>query len=68
MLLLIAASVQSFAPPVRAAAQAKASVRIEQPATASRKAWDHSAKGSRREIVVRDEQGRRILVRVIEYQ
>lgn len=45
-----------------------ASVRIERPAIVNRKEWERAASTSRREIVVRDELGQPVLVRVIEYQ
>jgi hypothetical protein len=68
MLLLLATDAPYSARPVRAEVQATANARIERAATASRKAWEQSPKASRREIIVRDERGQSILIRVIEYQ
>ena len=67
MLLLVAAAVP-FVPSTRAEPQAKVTVRIERAATASRQEWKNTAKSSRREVVVRDEHGRPVLLRLIEYQ
>ena len=50
------------------AVQARASVRIERPVSASREEWERLPKSARREVVIRDEQGREILLRLIEQQ
>jgi hypothetical protein len=67
MLLLVASNIASLNP-VRVEVRATASIRIERPAIANSKAWEESPKSSRRVIIVDDEHGRPILVRVIEYQ
>lgn len=64
MLLLIAAASQPPPPPVRV--QAKASVRIERPISVSSEDWKRVRKARRREVVVRDEAGRPMLLRLIE--
>jgi hypothetical protein len=68
-LLFAAAAVAIVSKPVASAtAQATATIRIERPAIASDKEWNQPAKASRREVVRRDERGRPMLLRVIEYQ
>ena len=54
-------------PHPRVEARTSASIRIEHPATVDREQWE-KAKASRREILVLDEQGRLILMRVIDYE
>jgi len=68
MLLLHAGHAAS--PPAATHVQVRStvSVRIERSVTASRKEWERAPKASRREIVVRDERGNPLLVRLIEYQ
>ena len=68
MLLLVLAAVASTGPPAKAAVQAVATIRIERPASASREAWERLPQSSRREIVIRDENGREILLRLVEQQ
>jgi hypothetical protein len=53
---------------VRPKAEARASVRVERPAIANRKAWEDSSASARRVVTIRDERGQPVLVRVIEYQ
>ena len=64
MLLLIAAASQPQPPPVRV--QATASVRVERPVRVSSENWEQVPKVRRREILVRDEAGRPLLLRLIE--
>ncbi len=45
---------------------AQATVRIERPATASAKDWKQTPSAGRREMIVRDEKGRVILLRITE--
>ncbi|HYX45687.1 MAG TPA: hypothetical protein VE820_02525 [Sphingomicrobium sp.] len=54
--------------PPRAVATATATVRIERPATASSKDWDHAPKSARRELVVHDKDGQTVLLRLVEYE
>jgi len=68
MLLLFASAAITVSKPPAAQAQATATIRIERPAIASDKEWEHSPKASRREIIRRDERGQPMLLRVIEYQ
>jgi hypothetical protein len=68
MLLLVLGNAAAAPGPVRPAANATATVRIERPAVASREQWERLPKQTRREIVVHDGDGRPTLVRVIEYQ
>jgi len=70
MLLLIASTAVASVPPGPRPAdvQARATIRILRPAIASRKGWDLSPKGSRKETIRRDEQGQPVLLRLIEYQ
>ena len=64
MFLLIAATVQPPRPPV--VRQATASVRIERPVKVSAEEWERLPEQQRREILVRDEAGRPLLLRLIE--
>jgi hypothetical protein len=66
MLLLLAIVSSSPPPPVRAFATAN--VRIERPVTASETDWGQLPEAQRREIIIRDERGRPILLRLIENQ
>lgn len=66
MLLLAALASQAASPPPKV--QATATVRIERPVSASRERWEQLPPSSKREIIVRDEQGRPVLLRLIENQ
>ena len=68
MLLLIAVNGASFSPPPHVEVQSIARVRIERPAIANSKEWEQTPKASRREIILHDENGQPVLVRLIEYQ
>ena len=68
LLLFASAAITTVSKPPAAQAQATATIRIERPAIASDKEWEHSPKASRREIIRRDERGQPMLLRVIEYQ
>ena len=57
-----------LASPPPAIAQAVATIRIERPAVANSKSWAEAPRSSRREIVIQDERGQRILVRLVDYQ
>jgi hypothetical protein len=48
--------------------QATATVRIERPVKVSRDKWEKLPPQSKREVVITDEQGRRLLLRVVENQ
>jgi hypothetical protein len=48
--------------------QATATVRIERPVKVSRDEWEKLPSQSKREVVITDEQGRRLLLRVVENQ
>lgn len=69
MLFLFAANVTPPpAAPRHAIAQSSATVTIERPAIANHDRWEHASAAERREIIVRDERGRPVLLRLIEYQ
>ncbi len=67
MLLFIAAAFTESPAQLPKAAGA-AIVRIEQPVAVSARNWEHSLQVTRREVIVRDEQGRKLLLRLIEMQ
>jgi hypothetical protein len=70
MLLLVIAAAAAApipqAPPE--SAQARATVRIERPAIVSREEWEKLPRSARSERIVPDEQGRQMLLRLIEHQ
>jgi hypothetical protein len=68
MLLLVASTVGTTDPPVKAHLQTTATVRIERPAVANNQEWRRLPKGSRREIVIRGKDGTLVLVRITEYE
>jgi len=68
MVLILASTAATLAPPTRIETQATATIRIERPAIANSKEWQRSPVTSRREIIVRDEHGQPVLVRIIEFQ
>jgi hypothetical protein len=68
MLLLLATVSASLEPSPRPEIQARASVRVQRVRAVNQNEWDHAPKSSRREVVVRDDQGRWILLRTVEYQ
>ena len=66
MLLLVALVSQAAPPPPKV--RATATVRIERAASASRERWEQLPLSSKREVIVRDAQGRPVLLRLVEYQ
>jgi hypothetical protein len=52
----------------QAIAVAQAVVRIERPARASREDWDRDRQSEQREVVIRDEAGNLIRLRLVEFQ
>jgi hypothetical protein len=54
--------------PALSQAQAMATIRIERPGIANAKEWEQAPKSSRREIIIRDKDGRPVRVRLIEYE
>ena len=66
MLLLAAIAAASAAPAERPGLEARAAVRIERPMRVTGEAWNSLPEARRREILVRDEQGRLILLRLVE--
>jgi hypothetical protein len=67
VLLLVALAVSQAAPPLPPVRlQASATVRIERPVSASRTDWDRLPASQRREVIARDEQGRPVLLRIVE--
>ena len=65
-MLLLAPSPEIALSLPRVTIAAQASVRIERPATASAKEWEQTPPAGRREMIVRDEKGRVILLRITE--
>ncbi|MFL6775193.1 MAG: hypothetical protein ACJ8FN_02245 [Sphingomicrobium sp.] len=68
MLLSLAVTISSLAPPDRSEARAQATIRIQRPGTANDKSWEQAPKSSRREIIVRDESGHPLRLRLLDYQ
>jgi hypothetical protein len=65
-LALIAAATPPAPRPVLA--QATASVRIQRPVSVDQREWERLPKSARRETIIRDEQGRELLLRLLEQQ
>ena len=63
-MLLLAAIASST--PVEPKLQATATARIERPSIAARELWESLPKERRSEIRIRDEQGRELLLRLME--
>jgi hypothetical protein len=63
--IIAAASAQ---PPRPVMVRATASVRIERPVSIDANQWKQVPEGSRRETIIRDEQGRELLLRLVEQQ
>jgi hypothetical protein len=70
VLLLIALSAQASPAPSQpiVAVQATATVRIERPSTVTARGWDRLPPQMKREVIVRDEQGQPLLLRLVENQ
>lgn len=68
MLLFIASTSTSLAPPPSPQLQATATVQVVRAAPVNSNEWARTPKQSRREIVVRDKEGRQMLLRLVEYQ
>jgi hypothetical protein len=67
MLWLLVTSA-ALARPQPAIAQAQALVRIERPARASQQDWGREKRSQQREVIVKDEAGNLIRLRLSEYQ
>jgi hypothetical protein len=65
-MLLLAAIAAIATTPAERPVEAQATVRIERPVSASADQWERLSETKRREILVRDEHGRPVLVRLIE--
>jgi hypothetical protein len=67
-MLLLAVIVASLPPPAppRVQAEAVATARILKSSLAGRRAWGKSPEGLRREVRIRDELGRELVLRLIE--
>jgi len=52
----------------RATIRPTAMIRIERAAVASREEWERNSRLGRREVVIRDQQGRALVLKLIEYQ
>lgn len=68
MVLFILSHILLQPVPVSARAQASARGRIIRPAAASQDEWAKASSAQRREVVIREKDGRETLVRLIEYQ
>ncbi len=68
MLLPIVSHAPAHLPQALSQAQSMAAVRIERPAIANAREWEKAPKSSRREIIILNEDGQRVLVRLIEYE
>jgi hypothetical protein len=70
VLLLVALSAQASPAPSQpiVAVQATATARIERPSTVTARDWERMPQAMRREVIVRDQQGRPLLLRLIENQ
>jgi len=68
LLTALAAQASPAPPPPNMAVQATATVRIERPSSASARSWGGMRSPLKREVIVRDEQGRPLLLRLIENQ
>jgi len=64
--MLLVAVLASALPSSAAHAEATASVRIERPVSVSSVHWERLPKSKRSETIVRDEQGRLVLLRLVE--
>jgi hypothetical protein len=70
VLLRVALSAQATpapSPPI-VAVQATATVRIERPSTVTARDWERMPQAMRREVIVRDERGQPLLLRLVENQ
>jgi hypothetical protein len=68
LLVALAAQAAPAPPPPKAAVQASASVRIERPSAVSAREWEQQPESAKRELRVLDEQGRAVLLRLVENQ
>jgi hypothetical protein len=66
LLIGAAATISVHSPAVRV--ESTATVRVERPATANRQEWERIPPSSRREKILRDEQGQWVLMRIVDYQ
>lgn len=62
------AAAASFVWSPKAQIQATATVRIERPAIANAKDWHEAPQSNRREVIIRDDEGHPVLLRLVEYQ
>lgn len=67
-LLLVLAGAATSTATVGPEVQARAVVRVERPAVATQKEWERLPPARRRELVRKDELGRPVAIRVIEYE
>jgi hypothetical protein len=68
LLAALAAQAAPVPPLPKAIVQATATVRIQRPSTVSGESWDRSPPEMKREVVVWDERGQPMLLRLIENQ
>lgn len=68
MIALAIIAAEPVPPPRPIVAQATASVRIMNPVSIDQREWERLPDSARREIIIRDEQGRELLLRLVEQQ
>ena len=68
MFVLLALAATVAAPPPAPSAAAQATVRILRPVTASEREWKQTPSPRKREIIVKEADGRMTRVRVIEHE
>ena len=66
MLLLLALATAEAPPRTPPTAQATATVRVLHSSVATRFAWTRLPENQRREVKIRDQQGRELLLRLVE--
>ena len=65
-MLLLVAFAAAEPPPAHVEAQARATVRIERAVRVDLESWERLPAAARREMLVSDEQGRPLLLRLLE--
>ena len=68
MLLLASIAANAAVPTARAERQATATVRLQRSQPVNEYEWKRAPKTSRHEVIIHDEEGRPILLRLVEHQ